>query len=759
MGASDTQTDIDRGPTLPTQPTHGKNKKRRRHTAHRIGMRAQCMHGMHACRKRSNQETYLLWQVPQTVLGVRRVDEVGISEQSPELFCLGSSAGTAKLCGRLLGSSLCSATARCIMPPLQPAQLPGAAERASQPNILLLMPDQWRWDWDGTHEAKLRVPHMASLQGLGTSFPYGATAPAPLCAPSRACFASLREYDEAGVANNLESDYPVDKQPTYFSALQDAGYHTMVAGKDDLTKKSRLGAMLGRRNFNARRTYNAEDLGFSDSRRCLGKRDVFHAFPKPGDPYGHFLSRRTIDGHNAFDVNAACLNFPGSDPKLCKSRNSHPQAMYQDDWTAGHAVELLQAAPADKPWFLWVSFPGPHDPFDVTGPMAAAVDGLEWPASVDPTRTEKTKASGGYPSHRNTRANYAAEIENLDRLFGAILDGAKARGHTLAKDLIVCVCSDHGEMLNDHRSIGKSQPWQGSLNVPLVCAGPGIKRNSSLDLPVALLDLGATFLDFAGAKQAKGTSARSFRGLLAGDVDPENRNRTIVHSGLQSSNFDASSLQSSGRAASSRLGGAPNASTPSRARRRRSKLERWFSDAVDSDVNEFSWRTATLGRPGGHIYKLVCCKGKCPFAPSNVGPPDADGYTRLLYDTVADPYDMHDIRKEKPDVVAVLQDSLPRTHGFDCTRSSKRSSVAPAPEETAAEVCGPHSKQAPCVPRPSPSPSPSPSPDAAAQRIARLHSQIRAVRAEKVRIAKELVKVRKGVGSRRLDAESLPESL
>ena len=233
------------------------------------------------------------------------------------------------------------------MPPLQPARLPGAGKPASQPNILLLMPDQWRWDWDGMHEAKLRVPHIASLQGLGTSFPHGATAPSPLCAPSRACLASLREYDEAGVANNLESDYPVDKHPTYFSALQHAGYHTMVAGKDDLTKKSRLGSVLGRRNFNAKRTYNAEDLGFSDSRRCLGKRDVFHAFPKPGDPYGHWLSSRTINGHNAFDVNAACLNFPGSDPKLCKDRRSHPQGMYQDDWTADQAVELLQAAPTD----------------------------------------------------------------------------------------------------------------------------------------------------------------------------------------------------------------------------------------------------------------------------------------------------------------------------------------------------------------------------------------------------------------------------
>ena len=512
-------------------------------------------------------------------------------------------------------------------------------------------------DWDGAHEAKLHVPHLESLRAAGTSFPQGATVPAPVCAPSRACFASLREYDYAGVANNLDSDYPAGTLPTYFSALQDAGYHTMVAGKDDLTKKTRLGATLGRLNLNARSTYNAETLGFSESRRCLGKRDVFHAFPKPGDPYGQFLAAHTVNGHNAFDVNAACLNFPRSDKELCKNRTSHPQMMYQDDWTAGQAVELLDNAPADKPWFMWVSFPGPHDPFDVTGPMATAGDGRTWPASVDPVRIEKTQQSEGYPSHGNTRANYASEIENLDRLFGLVLDSVRARGHS-ESDTVVCVSSDHGEMLNDHRAMGKMSPWQGSLNVPLVCTGPGIQRNASLAVPVALIDLGATFLDMAGAKQASGTTARSFRGLLEGD-DVETRNRTIVLSGLQSTNFKASSLPSSDLKASSDVSGMLNAS--------HTRLERWFHDALfDAD---YSWRTAAIERPGGHIYKFVCCKGKCPSAPSNVGPPDADGYTRLLYDTTADPSDMNDIRLDKPDVVDKLQRALPRHHDFDCTGS------------------------------------------------------------------------------------------
>ena len=42
---------------------------------------------------------------------------------------------------------------------------------------------------------------------------------APVCAPSRSCMASLREYDFAGTATNGANDYDVSI-PTYFSALQ-----------------------------------------------------------------------------------------------------------------------------------------------------------------------------------------------------------------------------------------------------------------------------------------------------------------------------------------------------------------------------------------------------------------------------------------------------------------------------------------------------------------------------------------------------------
>ena len=550
-----------------------------------------------------------------------------------------------------------------VLGPLQPQQLSHAG--SSRPNILLLMPDQWRWDWDGAHEAALRMPHLAALRASGTSFPQGATVPSPLCAPSRACMVSLREYDEAGVPDNHLNDYPAEEIPTYFSSLKAAGYHTMAAGKDDLTKHSRLGWRLGKNIESASGTYLADTLGFSDSRRYLGKIDVVSKYPEPSDPFGYYLKSKHVKlGNgttvNAFDAHAACLGVVGTDPKLCKDASSYPQELYEDDWTAAQAVELLEHAPDDKPWFIWVSFPGPHDPFDVTGKMTSMSVGRSWPSSVDPTKSEATTTQGGSPSNKPSRANYAAEVENLDRLFGVVLDAAGARGHTTLTDLVVCVFSDHGDMLYDHGEIGKEKPWQGSLNVPLVCAGPGIRGGLSLNVPVASVDLGATVLDIAGADQVAGMTALSFRGLLEG-ADPEERNRTVLLSGLQTAHF--------GAATSSELRVSNETwrnETWRLAEKEREQLRR--KGKISVGKASYSWRAAVMGdAKTGAVYKFVCCQGECPGAPSTAGEPDADGYMRLLYNTAVDPIDMVDLKKTLPHVAAKLQAALPRKNGFDCS--------------------------------------------------------------------------------------------
>ena len=114
------------------------------------------------------------------------------------------------------------------------APLAGAAKTPPPPpNILLLFPDEWRFDWDSFRDDNGRVPLtlpiLRSLAARGTRFTH-AYVPAPVCAPSRSCLAAGREYDDAGVPTNFDNDYPVN-QTTFYTQLQKAGYWTMTTGK------------------------------------------------------------------------------------------------------------------------------------------------------------------------------------------------------------------------------------------------------------------------------------------------------------------------------------------------------------------------------------------------------------------------------------------------------------------------------------------------------------------------------------------------
>lgn len=139
--------------------------------------------------------------------------------------------------------------------------------------------DELRYDWGGTHnnpyythdQLPLRMPNIDALAQRGVRFTR-AIVPSPVCAPSRACLASGREYDPAGqggngasVAPSRDGDFDVEQIPTFYQELQRQGYYTMVTGRDDLTKRTGPG-LDGQ--------FHTAALGFNDSARCGGSVDV-----------------------------------------------------------------------------------------------------------------------------------------------------------------------------------------------------------------------------------------------------------------------------------------------------------------------------------------------------------------------------------------------------------------------------------------------------------------------------------------------------
>ncbi len=359
------------------------------------------------------------------------------------------------------------------------------------PNLLFLFPDQHRPDWLGTNPAlPVRTPNIDALARGGVAFSR-ATTPAPVCAPARACLASGRSYRRCGVPSN-RCDYPLD-QPTYYRALRDAGHHVAGVGKFDLHKKTMDWGLDGARSLDA--------WGFSEGLDSEGKHDAIKsgaAIPK--GPYMAYLHERGLAAAHVRDFRRRHMY-----------RDTHPTPLpeeaYCDNWIAERGLQLLRAFPTDRPWHLQVNFTGPHEPMDVTERMQARWRDVALPPPHDNDQWDAE-------THQRIRRNYAAMIENIDRHVGRFLDAVRARGE-LERTLVI-YSSDHGEMLGDHNRWAKSLWYQPSVGVPLIVAGPGVRRGAATDALVSLHDLAATMLDYAGVAPPPGMDSRSLRPVLEG---------------------------------------------------------------------------------------------------------------------------------------------------------------------------------------------------------------------------------------------------
>lgn len=239
-------------------------------------------------------------------------------------------------------------------------------EKISKPNILLFVLDQWRYDWDGltedtpTGKNPLRMPFMKEAAAKGVRFTQ-AYVPVPLCAPVRACLASGKEYDEAGVLTNHGDNWPLG-QDTFYRLMRDqSDYQVFSCGKDDLYKND-----VNFPFYDNLGTNQAIDLGFTNAMRSAGKHRVTKEAP-PFERYRTFLEETTVGNGTskaiAYDVYKDCFDGVGggSIGSLCTA-DKFIAEIYPDDFVANEAIQLLSERKTDKPWFLQVNFPGPHTP-------------------------------------------------------------------------------------------------------------------------------------------------------------------------------------------------------------------------------------------------------------------------------------------------------------------------------------------------------------------------------------------------------------
>lgn len=375
----------------------------------------------------------------------------------------------------------------------------------AKPNFLFLFPDQWRWDWLGCEgKIPLHTPHIDQLAARGTLLENVRTN-CPICAPSRACLATGRRFHRAGVTNNSDELDP--SLPNLFKALRQENYSVLTVGKSDLHTKSEC--------FNPSGWHPVlQTLGFSGGVDYAGKWRGLHLMEnKSPDAYGTFLVESGLERLYIEDLKARDRQRrTRPKDKISTAASPLPTAAHTDAFCAQSALRLLADTPIGNPWFLWVNFPGPHEPFDAPAQYRDQLDPTLFPGpiGVEPESIEL---------HQKIRRNYAAAIHQLDDAVGAFIEALANRGEE--ENTYIIFASDHGELLGDHGLWYKQQPHEGSVHVPCIISGPNVPRNKRLDQLIELIDLNPTILEWAGLSPLQNTDARS--------ITPSLRSHALTH--------------------------------------------------------------------------------------------------------------------------------------------------------------------------------------------------------------------------------------
>ncbi len=152
-------------------------------------------------------------------------------------------------------------------------------------------------------------------------------------------------------------------------------------------------------------------------------------------------------------------------------------------------LELLGRLDPDRPFFLWLHYMEPHDPY-------FAADGQSY-ARVSSPNPDPSLAGP-------MLAAYHEDVRRFDRIFANLQQGLKAQGY---EDVAILLTSDHGEEFAEHGGFYHGVTlYEEQLELPLIIAGTGVQVGIREDLArqIDLAPTIATLLGVAPAPQWEG---------------------------------------------------------------------------------------------------------------------------------------------------------------------------------------------------------------------------------------------------------------
>ena len=377
-------------------------------------------------------------------------------------------------------------------------------------NLLFITTDQQRWDSLPCYGLDfMQTPALDRLAAEGMVFENCSVA-SPVCVSCRSAMLSGMYPSASG------GRCPPELVSTWPSLLGATGRRTAGIGKMHFSPWDSLG-------------------GFDERIIAEDKRHVY--LP---DDHVHFLKAHGLDRPHP-------VTLPQYFESLGAPITPRPKKFHVDGFTGDQAALWLERHGAE-PFAAWVSFAGPHDPYDPPEEMAdlyydapipepyGSAEELETKPSAQARVRDKRKSSmhrldlsqATPEQYRRWRAHYYANITLIDEGIGKMLQALAAVG-TLDETLIVFT-SDHGDALGDHATVLKSFFYDCMVHVPLLIRGPGVPAGQRSPALVSTLDLVPLFYRACDAELPGSLQGEDLTPLFA---DPTGSIRDVVFSEIQ----------------------------------------------------------------------------------------------------------------------------------------------------------------------------------------------------------------------------------
>jgi len=417
-----------------------------------------------------------------------------------------------------------------------------------KPNILFVTTDQQRADHLGVKGLRaIQTPHLDRLAHEGVHFDR-AYCPSPICTPTRVSLLT-GQYPSRHRAWSIGVTLDPFPTQTLGSIFSENGYATALFGKTHFVSRIDevdhvIGGKASPENY---RTFKGPYAGFQEI-RSLASHTINGS---PDMHYRNFLETLGVDFERWFP-----FGKPQYDHYRCGSWDL-PEEMHYTSWLAKETQEFIQRRAKEKdPWFCWLNFPDPHEPFVCPEPWYSSVktdaldlyegyrsgefdDRPEFYARLHRGDADQYNDAFGIPSvwgvprwQEQARSALQATlgmIAFMDDRMGRIMQALEATGQ--ANQTIIVYTSDHGEMHGHHGLWGKgAAAYEDCQRVPLLIWGPKwVHQKGTTDALVNLVDLPRTFLSLAGIPIPQGMQGFDLTPLLKGEVE-EVADATIVES-------------------------------------------------------------------------------------------------------------------------------------------------------------------------------------------------------------------------------------